>query len=196
MISLGLFLKDPITGIYLRQADLVVHLKVSNQPTNQLVHNKPICSTSCVFSCLQPHEAHHFRKSQKNNFEGPAERLEKDADHRKCMQENSPTYETVESWEKVTCGPRETSKRRRSKGRCSLGTSGMFCKLQPEDPTRHQRGQAHRARMNINRCSGRPLAMQEVPPSKHSDHEVVLTPQNAIQNLAIRAGGVEQRTHF
>ena len=33
---------------------------------------------------------------------------EKDADYRKCLQEQSRTHETMETWDNVTSGPRKT----------------------------------------------------------------------------------------
>ena len=50
---------------------------------------------------------HHLRKAQKNHFADCAERWNKDADDRKCMQEHNRTYDAMISWEKVAKGPRE-----------------------------------------------------------------------------------------
>ena len=43
----------------------------------------------------------------KHHFEGGAERCEKDANYRKCMQEDSRTYETMESCDKIATWLRE-----------------------------------------------------------------------------------------
>ena len=54
------------------------------------------------------------------------------------------------------------------------GPSGMLFKLHLEDPTRYQRvnilnlDKLTALERIINRCSGRPMAKQEVPPRKHS----------------------------
>ena len=51
---------------------------------------------------------HHFRKAQKKQLASRAERLVKDADYRECMQEDSRTYETMESWDPVAHIPQKT----------------------------------------------------------------------------------------
>ena len=49
---------------------------------------------------------HHFRKAWKNHVEGRANRWEQDADH----QENSRTYESMKSLDKVARGPQKNQR--------------------------------------------------------------------------------------
>ena len=91
-----------------------------------------------------------FRKSLKHHFaDYCADRLENDADYkRKCMQENSRTDETMESWDQVASRPfRTATKRFGNQGHIVHTTSGGSNTV----PTRHaELGQAHRARMKYD----------------------------------------------
>ena len=64
-------------------------------------------STPCGANHEYQTGKHHFRRAQKNNFYGCAARLEKDADYRQCMYENSRTNETMDSWDKVASAPQK-----------------------------------------------------------------------------------------
>ena len=81
---------------------------------------------------------HHFRIAFRNNFEGCADRWNKDADYRKCVQETAARTKPWKVGTKSRVDIGRLTKRRRSKGRRNLRTSGMLFKL-PLDPTRYQR---------------------------------------------------------
>ena len=76
---------------------------------------------------------HQFRKALMN-FEGCAERWNKDADYRECMQEHNRTYEPVMSWDKVAIGPLNTHNITPQQRQAHWGSGGMLFKLQLEDP--------------------------------------------------------------
>ena len=119
---------------------------------------------------------HHFQKAL-HDFDGCADRRSKEANSRKCMQEHSRTCETMTSWDTIASGPRKNPQNDSTgKAGRSLGTSIMLRKLQLESNTIPARqhpeiGHAYCARINFNRCSGRPPTKQEVPTRKHSDRE-------------------------
>ena len=50
----------------------------------------------------------HVPKALGHNFNGCADRRDKDAVDRKCMQDDGRTYETVESWGEVATVPRKS----------------------------------------------------------------------------------------
>ena len=124
-------------------------------------------------------EKHHFLKAQ-NIFEGC-----------KCMQENNRTHETTMSWTQAASGPRKPLNMTPQQRQAQLGNQWNVVQTTAEGsntmPTRQhpELGQAHRARMTINQCSGRPLAKEDILLRKHSDPERSLSPQNAIKKLAI-----------
>ena len=126
---------------------------------------------------------HRFREAQKTNFEGCADRLEKDTDYRKCMHEECRTQHRKWTWE----NPQHDAE---AKAQAQIGNQWNVVKSTAGGsdtiPTRQhpEHGQAHRARMNYQ-CAGR-VAKQEIPLRKHSDFErCFFGPHNAIKNLAI-----------
>ena len=63
--------------------------------------------TRCHAGTLTKPRSITSEKHRNSNFAGCAERWEKGADYRECMQENSRTYETMESWHRIACGPQK-----------------------------------------------------------------------------------------
>ena len=111
---------------------------------------------------------------------------EKDTDNRKCMQEHSRSYETMDSLDNTAkCFGTPQGMR-------TLGTRGMLFKLQVEGPIRYQRvnipnlDKLTALEWITNRGSGWPLAKQEVLLRQYSDLESFFTSQNAIKSLERR----------
>ena len=80
-----------------------------------------------------------FRKPQRKHVEGCAGRWEKDADCRKCVQENSRAYETMESWDQVARGPQKNPQNDATAKAVPKPVVGCSFGPQTEDPTRFPR---------------------------------------------------------
>ena len=106
-----------------------------------------------TMSCGNTHQIakHHFRKAKKQQFAGCAERWEKDAVYPECMQENSRTYETMESWHRIACGPQKIHRMTPQRRQTQFGNQWYIVESTLGGtntiPTRQhpELGQAHRA---------------------------------------------------
>ena len=96
-------------------------------------------------------EASLPKSTEKSNFVGCAERWEKDANYRECMQENSRMYETMESWHRIACGPQKIHRMTPQRRQTQFGNQWYIVESTVGGtntiPTRQhpELGQAHRA---------------------------------------------------
>ena len=166
----------------MKQAKIIKPQSVISETTRQLTHEAHDHYKS----------KHHFRKAQRRNFEGCAERWNKDSNYRKCMQENSRSYGIMESWVKIAKGPRKTHTVTPQQLQANFGnqwyvvqtTAGgsntVLTRQHPE--LRH----AYRARMNyqsVQRATASHAgssSMEAQWPRKN-----IFNSQNATNNLAI-----------
>ena len=121
-----------------------------------------------------------------------------DADCRKCMQENSRTYETMKSWDQVASEPLKIHEMTPQQRQAQFKNQWYVVQTTAEGsntiPTRQhpELGQAHRV---VIRRSVRPVVKQEVLLQKHSNNERFFFFRTRSNMLRSERGGRCRATH-